>query len=278
MVLDYLQWEELTDDVLDLRETENFSYSTKESKKRDKNHPDNLNSRFNTATNEKLLINLQKGFEVFKKYWENWIFKDWNLDKYLNDLKYIDWNILNKFRKLWDSLKIDNIWIKTDSLILNWWPIQEIEQRVKDSVKIIWTNNFKKIITTWWITWNTGDKTEALYLKEELGKEWINWENILLEDKATNTWENAKFISDMLEWSSNTTIITTDYDSLRVALTAQAQMPFNWLKYTHGAQFNFNWEDIWDVNNWWLTENWWKATIYAISRLVKYRARQNPFL
>gem|GEM_PF-5138184 len=73
-------------------------------------------------------------------------------------------------------------------------------------------------------------------------------------------------------------VVTTDYDSLRVALTNQCQLPFEGTKRTHGAPFTYNSMNLWDKNNWWLTENGWRATMYAVSRLVNYRARTDPFL
>lgn len=276
MALDYLSDSELTDEVLNNRESQEFVYATNEAQKRDKNHPDNLVSRFEFLTNQSILEYVMVGWDIFKKH-NNW---EINKESYLRDLSLYIPQYKQIFSEIGDNLHIENKDTPTEWLVINGWPVEEMTHRIQDSVNIITKTNPKTIITTGGNT-QTAQKlwinSEAEYLSNEIKKHWIS-NNIILEDKANNTGDNAQLVGELLWKSKRAKVVTTDYDSLRVALTNQAQMPFSGIKRTHGASFKAKDKIYWSKENWWESEDGWRATMYALSRLVNYRARTNPFL
>jgi hypothetical protein len=70
------------------------------------------------------------------------------------------------------------------------------------------------------------------------------------------------------------TLVTTDYDTLRIGLTAQHQLNARIARDVIGAPSIYFNEDsqsmerIWSPDSWWLTEEGWKATIYTVKRLI----------
>ena len=180
------------------------------------------------------------------------------------------------------KLKLTQEDFKEDvAIVINWWPKEELQWRIKESSNFI--NNMSydpKIIVTWWETplveW-TKYNTEADMIEDLLKKAWVK-KNIAKENEAKNTWENAKLVSGMIEWKDWVNIFTTGYWAVRVALTAQKQMPFTWDKKVHWTDFSYRWVDYWSDYWWFFQESWWKALAYSLNRLIKYRARTDPFL
>jgi len=277
MNLTYLWNETITDSDLDLVELDIFSHATKEAEQRDKEHPDNLNDRFNIVTHPDTLKVLQKWFSIFQKHHEEGHF---NMENYLCDLdQQVHW-CRDIFRSVGAALKIQNLDSPSSAIIINGGPVEEMQQRIKDSVAFIVDHQPGIIIASWWDTQISRDlwySSEADYINSQLINKSIT-QNISLETKAQNTWDNAQFVSDLLWDSDSSTTVTTDYWSLRVALTNQCQMPFKWIKRTHGSDFRYNENILWSPNEWWMSESWWKATMYSLSRLIRYRARTDPFI
>lgn len=273
MNLAYLEHEDISEEILNLRETKTFVDATKEAYKRDRDHPDFLNERFEYVTSPKNLQMIIKGWKIFQKH----------KDERANFLKEMEQTIpIHKevFRKIGCCLTMMNNHTPTEALVLYGWPVIEMKHRIADT---LWMNLRlapKKIIISWGVTsmsQEVGFPNEAEYIEHELRRQWVE-RKILLEKEAKNTWDNAFLISPLLWEIKKITVITTSYDALRVALTNQAQTNFEGTKRVHGSSFVEDYKLLWSPNNWWETEIWWKATLYTITRLVKYRAKENPFL
>ncbi|MCH2189180.1 YdcF family protein [Candidatus Gracilibacteria bacterium] len=277
MDISYLGNEQITDDDLNLVHSRVFSDATKDAEQRDKDHPDDLNKRFNTVTNPEFLKCLQKGFSLFQKHISDGNF---NMEIYLNDLDQQIKGYKETFRGIGNALKIQNLDIPSSAIVINGGPVGEMQQRVKDSVAFISEYNPDIIITSGGdtqISKDIGFSSEAQYIKSQLENNKIGG-NILTEDNAQHTGENAQFVSNLLGNVDSMTTFTTDYGSLRVALTNQCQMPFAGKKRTHGSEFRYNDNILWSPNEWWMTESGWRATMYSLSRLIRYRARTDPFI
>lgn len=325
MTLAYLEGNIIDQTVLDAREGGDFSVATSDARQRDRDHPDEINARYDIVSDPEMLQGVMKGYRLFQELW-TWPFNLKNFGLFLDALsqsfpknshfltineteksvlkeriRSTLWNqvdeldldqIIAKWAtliQLWRALSIDNKNTQSSSLVINGGPVVEMEQRVQDSIEMILSSKPNIIILSWWSTDNvvgTGTLTEAEYLEREIWS-WFHGTserpNFTLENIARNTGENMTRVGEMLRNSHDTTIVTTDYDSLRVLLTAQKQMPYSWWKRVHGSKFEYTEKDssktiVWSPYTWWLTENGWLATMYAMSRLVKYRARTNPFL
>ena len=73
--------------------------------------------------------------------------------------------------------------------------------------------------------------SEAGAMKNYLLKKWIDEKNILMEDKATNTYENIKFSNKLInDKNANVAFSTTNYHVFRAGLLASGQwLYFEWI-------------------------------------------------
>ena len=278
MKLPYLANAAISEDILHTRESDLFNYATKNAEQRDKDYPDRLNERFKYITSPKVLQKLLAGWNIYEKHLnsESGI----NIQSYLKDLQKLVPDFEQVFSNIGRNLVIDNKNIPADALVVYWWPLVEVEQRIADTLRMNLMYAPQKIILSWWTTEmarEVGFPTEADYIADQLQK-WGMKRDILLEKEAKNTWDNARFIEPFLWGVEDFKVITTDYDALRVALTNQAQTPFSWLKRVHGSPFVTDQQVLRSPDQWWYTEEWWRATLYTITRLVNYRAKDNPFI
>lgn len=278
MKLSYLANESISEEVLHTRETDLFEYATKNAEQRDKDHPDFLNERFRYVTSPETLQKLLSWWNIYQKHLNS----GWGIDiqTYLKDLQKLVPDFEQIFSTIGWNLVIDNKNIPADALVVYWWPLVEIEQRIADALWMNLRYAPQKIIISWWTTEvarEVGFPTEADYIVDKLQKSGIK-RNIFLEKEAKNTWDNARFIESFLWGVKDFKAITTSYDALRVALTNQAQNQFSWIKRVHGSPFIANQQVLRSPNQWWYTEEWWRATLYTVTRLVNYRAKDNPFV
>lgn len=213
MILEYLEDEFIGSDVLDLRESDDFNKATIEANKRDVGHPDELNWRFDIVSDPQILWNLTTGFSIFQEHQVDWF----NLERYLQDLQSQVPEYQEIFLKIWRALHISNESTISSALVVNGWPVEELQQRTRDSVCFIREQTPDIIIASWGktdISRKLWVDSEAEYLMLEMQKQWIE-RDFTLENRAQNTGENAKLVSKLL-WNTHfTTIVTTDYDSLR---------------------------------------------------------------
>jgi uncharacterized SAM-binding protein YcdF (DUF218 family) len=113
------------------------------------------------------------------------------------------------------------------------------------------------------------DLTEAEWFHQNLVKEGLPADRILLENRASNTAQNAEFALPILNEHEFTSIILvmSDFEGLRAHLTAKKAWSGSGLQiYNYHAPSPGHWTGSW----WWLSREGWRLTWYAVSRIYKY--------
>ena len=114
------------------------------------------------------------------------------------------------------------------------------------------------------------NKTEAEWFQENLIEKGVPSERILIEDRATNTAENAEFALPLIKQHDFKTIILvmSDFEGIRAHLTAKRAWQGQGIKiYDYHAPS----QDHWSPWVWWLTREGWHLTWYTLPRLFRYR-------
>jgi uncharacterized SAM-binding protein YcdF (DUF218 family) len=112
--------------------------------------------------------------------------------------------------------------------------------------------------------------TEAEWFRGELIRQGVPAERILLEPRATNTLENAKFaLPLLLEYGCKTVVLVmSDFEGIRAHLTAKrAWRGQGFTIYDCHAPSTGHW-NAW---TWWLTREGRSLTWYTVPRLFRYR-------
>ena len=95
-------------------------------------------------------------------------------------------------------------------------------------------------------------------------------ERILVEDRATNTAENATYALPIIlaQQFQSVVLVMSDYEGLRAHLTAKRAWVGQGLTiYDSHAPSPGHWHD-W---TWWLSREGWSLTWDTVTRLVRYR-------
>mgnify|MGYP003597028301 CR=1 FL=1 len=173
MSLSYLKGNIIDQAVLDAREGWNFSVATSDAHQRDRNHPDEINMRYDLISDPKMLQGIMNGYRIFQES-GTWSFNLKKLRRFINALsqtfpKNFEFLKINESEKLilkerirsaigdqveeldmdqiigqiapliqlWRALSINNKSTQSSSLVINGGPIVEMEQRVKDATEMI---------------------------------------------------------------------------------------------------------------------------------------------
>ncbi len=116
-------------------------------------------------------------------------------------------------------------------------------------------------------------QTEAEWFRSNLMDLGVPSKHILLENRATNTAENASFALTTIQQHEFKTVILvmSDFTGLRAHLTAKrAWMGSNIKIYNSHAPSGSHWNQ-W---TWWLSRDGWHLTMYVVRRLFRYRLLQ----
>jgi uncharacterized SAM-binding protein YcdF (DUF218 family) len=112
--------------------------------------------------------------------------------------------------------------------------------------------------------------TEAAWFRDALIRSGVPDERILMEDRATNTAENATYALPIIlaRQFQRIVLVMSDYEGLRAHLTAKRAWADQGLTiYDCHAPSPGHWHD-W---TWWLSREGWSLTWYTVTRLVRYR-------
>lgn len=111
--------------------------------------------------------------------------------------------------------------------------------------------------------------TEAEWFRDHLVALGIPSEKIILENQATNAFENAEFALPILQKHGfrSVVLVMSDFTGLRASLTAKKAWQGNRIKiYNSHASSGSHWNP-W---TWWLSLEGWQLTKYVITRLFRY--------
>jgi uncharacterized SAM-binding protein YcdF (DUF218 family) len=113
-------------------------------------------------------------------------------------------------------------------------------------------------------------QTEAAWFRDSLVARGVPAERILLEDRATNTAENAAFALPILKGRglSRVVLVMSDFEGIRAHLTAKRAWQGQGIAiYDYHAPSPGHWS-AW---TWWLSREGWALTFYTVPRLFRYR-------
>lgn len=112
--------------------------------------------------------------------------------------------------------------------------------------------------------------TEAEWFKIKLIEQGVPPDHILIEDRATNTSENAEFALPIIRRHNFRTVVLvmSDFEGIRAHLTAKRAWQKSGLKIydCHAASTGH-----WGRGSWWLTREGRHLTWYTVPRLFRYR-------
>jgi uncharacterized SAM-binding protein YcdF (DUF218 family) len=114
---------------------------------------------------------------------------------------------------------------------------------------------------------------EAVWFRDELVRQGVPADRILLEVQATNTAENTRFaLPILIAHQFNTVIlIMSDFEGIRAHLTAKRAWRGHGITiYDYHAPS----PGYWHPWTWWLTPRGWHLTWYTLVRLFRYRLWQ----
>lgn len=114
------------------------------------------------------------------------------------------------------------------------------------------------------------DQTEAAWFRDRLVAHGVPPEKILLEDRATNTAENAAFALPILSSHGfrHVVLVMSDFEAIRAHLTAKRAWQGQGIAiYDYHAPSRGHWSP-W---TWWLSREGWSLTFYTVPRLFRYR-------
>jgi uncharacterized SAM-binding protein YcdF (DUF218 family) len=112
--------------------------------------------------------------------------------------------------------------------------------------------------------------TEAAWFRDKLIEQGVPADRILIEDRATNTAENARFALPIIKAHGFKTIILvmSDFEGIRAHLTAKMAWQGHGITiYDCHAPSPGRWSP-W---TWWLSREGWRLTWYTVPRLFRYR-------
>ncbi|MBA3440507.1 MAG: YdcF family protein [Pyrinomonadaceae bacterium] len=112
--------------------------------------------------------------------------------------------------------------------------------------------------------------TEAEWFRVKLIERGAPPERILIEDRATNTAENAEFALPIIRQHRFKTVVLvmSDFEGIRAHLTAKRAWQGEGIEiYDYHAASRGHWS-CW---SWWLTGEGWHLTWYTVPRLFRYR-------
>lgn len=113
-------------------------------------------------------------------------------------------------------------------------------------------------------------QTEAAWFRDNLAGRGVPAERILLEDKASNTAENAAYALPILTSHGFTRVVLvmSDFEGIRAHLTAKREWQGQGIAiYNCHAPSGRHW-NAW---TWWLRPQGWSLTFYTVPRLFRYR-------
>ena len=112
--------------------------------------------------------------------------------------------------------------------------------------------------------------SEAEYFRRQLMQLGVPSSQILLEERATNTAENAAFAYPILAQHDfrRVILVMSDFEGVRCHLTARRAW---WGKGIQVYNSHAPSPGHWSPWGWWLSREGWRLSGYAVSRLFRYR-------
>lgn len=144
------------------------------------------------------------------------------------------------------------------------------EARVAAAARLFQRGLVRHIIVSGGVVVTGQGKTEAVWFREMLVERGVAAERILIEDRATNTAENAGFALPIIKHHGFTAVVLvmSDFEGIRAHLTAKRAWLNQGIKiYDYHAPSAGHWNP-W---TWWLTREGRHLTWYTVPRLFRYR-------